>query len=132
MKKLSLLIFLSICLNSPSLAFYGELDFTLSDFCYQQPDVQNRNGVYYFPNMNKGITATSICVYANVYGQYQSKGKLKNGKFHGKHLAWYPTGEILSEQNYKDGERDGTQTVWYGGEIVAEDYYKDGVRFIVQ
>ena len=128
MKKLSLLIFLSICLNSPSLAFYGELDFTLSDFCYQQPDVQTRNGVFYLPNKSTGITATSICVYADAYGQYQSKGKLKNGKFNGKFIEWYRDGGIVSQKNYKDGEFDGTQTVWLDGEIIYEAFFKDGVR----
>ena len=129
MKKLLILLFLSICLNPPSLANYGELDFSLSNFCYQQPDVQNRNGVFYFPNKNIGITATSICVYADAYGQYQSKGKLKNGKFNGKFIKWYKDGGILSEENYKDGVYDGTQTVWYGGEIIYEAFFKDGVEY---
>ena len=38
----------------------SHIDFSLSDFCYLQPNVQDRNGVYYFPNQTKGITAKAI------------------------------------------------------------------------
>ena len=76
MKKLLILLFLS---TSFSTFADSHLDFTLSDFCYEQPDVQDREGVLYFPNEEVGITATSICVYKDAYGQYESKGELIKG-----------------------------------------------------
>ena len=80
MQKILILLLLS---TSFSTFADSHLDFTLSDFCYQQPNVQDRNGVYYFPNEEVGISATSICVFKNAYGQYRSKGELINGIFDG-------------------------------------------------
>ena len=66
MKKLLILLF-----STSFSTFAGsQLDFTLSDFCYQQPNVQDRGGVYYFPNEEVGITDSSLCVYKDLYGQY--------------------------------------------------------------
>ena len=81
MNKLLALLLLSVNLSTFA---DSHLDLTLSDFCYQHPGVQDRDGIYYLPNKEAGITATSICVYKDAYGQYESKGKLKNGKFDGK------------------------------------------------
>ena len=76
MKKLLLLLILSTSLSTFAEEYFDvvkylemqKLDFTLSDFCYLQPDVQERfkdgnlySGTYYFPNQETGITATSIC-----------------------------------------------------------------------
>jgi len=47
MKKLLILLFLSINLSSIA---DSNLDFTLSDFCHKAPGVQDREGVFYFPN----------------------------------------------------------------------------------
>ena len=88
------------------------MDFTLSDFCYKQPGVQERGGIYYFPNKEVGITATSICVYKDAYGQYESKGKLKNGKRDGKWTIWIENGHKFREFNFKDGKQDGKFTQW--------------------
>ena len=96
MKKLLILLFLS---TSFSTFADSHLDFTLSDFCFQQPNVQYRGGIYYFPNEEVGITATSICVYKDAYGQYRSKGKLNNGNFDGKWNRWSKTGQMMSEWN---------------------------------
>ena len=87
MKKLLLLLLLSLGFIGSGAAG-SQLDFTLSDFCYQQPNVQDRGGVYYFPNENEGITASSLCVYKDLYGQYMSKVELVNGKFDGKFIRW--------------------------------------------
>jgi hypothetical protein len=47
MKKLLILLLLSTSLST----FAGsQLDFTLSKFCYLDTRVQDREGVYYFPN----------------------------------------------------------------------------------
>ena len=98
MKKLLLLFSLMLSFNS-----YGSshLDFSLSDFCYEQPNVQTRIekideyssvDVYFFPNQEVGITATSICVYKNAYGQYATKVNLKNGKKDGFGLKFWDNG----------------------------------------
>ena len=124
MKKLLLLLLLSTSLSS----FAGsQLDFTLSDLCYLQPGVQDRDGVYYFPNEEVGITETSICVFKDAYGQYDSKGNLKKGKKEGKWIHWRSNGQKEAEINWKDGKKDGKNIWWYiNGEIKSETYYKDG------
>ena len=76
------------------------MDFSLSNFCYQQPNVQYRNGVYYFPNESVGITDTSICVYKDAYGQYSSKGNIVKGYFDGLWTGWDKNGEIWLETYY--------------------------------
>ena len=126
MKKLLILLLLS---TSVSAFADSHLDYSLSDFCYQQPNVQDRGFVYYFPNEEVGITAASLCVYKDQYGQYESKGKLKNGKKDGKWTNWYENGQKKSEENYKDGKGDGKQYEWFkNGQIRHEDNYKDGKR----
>jgi len=135
MKKLLILLFSIFFLSSPSVFaddlyvdfFAPELDFTLSKFCHKQPNVQERQGVYYFPNKEEGISATSICVYKDAYGQYASKGKLKNGKLDGKWTTWYKNGQIMEEYNVKDNKPDGKLTFWHeNGQIKLETNFKNG------
>ena len=125
MKKLLLLLFsLMLSFNS-----YGgsQLDFTLSDFCYQQPNVQDRGGVFYYPNEEAGITANSLCVYKDLYGQYMSKVKLINGKFDGQFIRWWENGQKHQEKNYINGKLDGNWTDWWSdGRIFFEKNYIDG------
>jgi hypothetical protein len=100
MKKL-LLLFSTLALSFLTLADNHHLrDFSLSEFCYEQPDVQNRNGVYYLPNQSVGITATSVCVYKDAYGQYSSKGNIVKGYFDGLWTGWDRNGEIWLETYY--------------------------------
>ena len=125
MKKLLILLLLSTSLST----FGGfHLDFSLSDFCHQQPGVQDREGVYYFPNQEIGITATSVCVYKDAFGQYSSKGELINGKKDGKWIYWHVNGQKDEEVNYKDGKEVGKRiTSWYtNGQIKTEAIYNDG------
>jgi len=103
------------------------IDFSLSDFCYQQPDVQDRGGVYYFPNESVGITASSLCVYKDLYGQYMSKVELLNGQFDGQFIRWWENGQKHQEKHYKDGNLNGKSTDWWSdGTIYLEKNYKDG------
>jgi len=99
MKKLLLL---SLIASSFSTLADGHhlMDFTLSDFCYTQPNVQYRDGAYYFPNQSVGITDTSICVYKDEYGQYSSKGNIVRGFFDGLWTGWTRNGEIWLESYY--------------------------------
>ena len=157
MKKLLLLLFLTLSFQvfSAQNQNYFEIDFTLSTFCDENPKVQYRNNYsqIFLPNEEEGITATSICVYTNGYGQYRSKGDYKNGKKVGKHLAWYrngqksfeaffingkPEGKWLNwfddgkkrfEYNYIKGKEEGKSIGWdRNGEILEEHFYKEGLK----
>jgi len=123
MKKLTILLLLSTSLPT----FAGsQLDFTLSDFCYQQPNVQDRGGVYYFPNKEVGITKSSLCVFKDAYGQYASKGKLIDGKKDGKWTWWYENGQYQSITEFKEGKREGKSVFWYkSSQKNYEANYKD-------
>lgn len=140
MKKLLILLLLSTSLSTfassqSSLFLSEQLDFTLSDFCVEQPEVQEREGVFYYvkgvnyDDFPETITATSICIYKDANEQYQSKGELKNGKKDGKWTSWFDNGQILTEKFYKDGEIDGESTWWYkSGELHSVTTFKDGKR----
>ena len=103
------------------------LDFSLSDFCYLHPGVQERGGVYYFPNEDVGISATSICVFKNAYGQFRSKGELINGIFDGNWTWWNMNGQKLKKANYINGNLEGKRTWWYeNDQIKTEVNSKNG------
>ena len=114
--------FCNVKTGKPNFIDHGEairiadshLDFSLSDFCYLQPGVQERKGIYYFPNEEVGISATSICIFKDAYGQYRSKGKLINGVFDGNWNWWNQNGQKLKKANFKDGYPEGIQIWWYG------------------
>ena len=59
MKKLLLPLFLLMISFSSYADSY--LDFSLSDFCYQQPNVQTRNGVFYC--LQEIESNTTILIY---------------------------------------------------------------------
>ena len=108
MNKLLLLFLLSTSLSTFAnqvfnIDDYIDLDFSLSDFCFKQPGVQDRQGVLYFPNEEKGISDTSICVYKDAYGQNESKGDLVDGLKNGEWKEWSQNGELLEEKFYIDG-----------------------------
>ena len=108
MNKLLLLFLLSTSLSTFAnqvfnIDDYIDLDFSLSDFCFKQPGVQDRQGVLYFPNEEEGISDTSICVYKDAYGQYESKGDLLDGLKNGEWKEWSQNGELLEEKFYIDG-----------------------------
>jgi len=147
MKKLLVLLLLSTSL--PTFAD-SHLDFTLSDFCYQQPNIQERfedgflpldrtfedydhmfsQGTYYFPNEVLGITATSICVYKDAYGQHESKGNLKNGRKNGTWTFWRSDGAKEIEFNFKNGKQDGKYITWdpNGNKSTEIDYKDDRIH----
>ena len=141
MKKLLLTLLLTTSLST----FAYELDFSLGDFCYQQPNVQDRSGVsdlyvgnrfhvkhdgvYYFPNEEEGITATSLCFFKDGYGQYDSKGDLKKGKKNGKWIHWHSNGQKWVEAYWKDGKKDGAWLVWHKkGQKRYEENWKNDER----
>ena len=122
MKKLLILVLL---LTSFSAFADSHLDFTLSDFCYKQPNVQKRADVYYFPNNKVGISAKSTCVYKDEYGQFSSQGRLKNGVRNGKWIFWYKNGVMDQEQFWVNGVKQGLFTFWHeNGEEKAKQVWE--------
>jgi len=157
MNKLSLILLLTLSFQvfSAQNTNYYEIDFTLSEFCDDDPKVQYRGNYsqIFLPNQEKGISATSICVYKDGYEQYRSKGDYVDGKKVGKHIAWYrngqksfeaffidgkPEGKWLNwfdngekyfESNYKNGKLEGRSFAWgLKGEILREHFYKNGLK----
>jgi len=157
MNKLSLILLLTLSFQvfSAQNTNYYEIDFTLSEFCDDDPKVQYRGNYsqIFLPNQEKGISATSICVYKDGYEQYRSKGDYVDGKKVGKHIAWYrngqksfeaffidgkPEGKWLNwldngekyfESNYKNGKLEGKSFGWgKNGEILQEHFYKEGLK----
>ena len=142
MKKLLLLLLLSASFSSIA---NSHLDFTQSNFCYQQPNVQDRsgvsgmylnnsyhvkhNGIYYFPNAEEGISSMSLCVFKDEFGQYESKGNLKKGIKIGMWTHWYSNGQKWVEANWKDGKKDGQWIVWSSiGLKLYEENWKDNEK----
>jgi antitoxin component YwqK of YwqJK toxin-antitoxin module len=125
MKKL--LYFLIIAINSHA---FAETDFSLSDFCYEQPNVQERNGIYYFPNQDTGITYISICVYKNTNGKLQSRGRLLNGLKDGVWTYWTSYGIKQSQEYWSKGVQE--KYIGYLGGLRFEATYKNGKESVRQ
>ena len=100
MKKLLLILLVTISSNTFA---NSDIDFSLSSFCYEQPNVQDRKGVYYLPNQNVGITNISKCVYKNANGQYKSKGRLLDGLKDGIWTYWTNYGPKKSQAYWNKG-----------------------------
>lgn len=90
-------------------------DLSLSDFCVYQPGVQNRGGdnwKLFFPNQEEGITATSVCVKKDAFGQIGEKGELVKGLQEGKWISYWRNGQKQYERNYKNGLLHGKSYWW--------------------
>jgi len=122
MKKL--LLFLLLFSFSINVLANSDIDFSLSDFCYEQPNVQDRNGVYYLPNQNVGITNISNCVYKNANGRYKSKGRLLDGLKDGIWTYWTSYGSKESQEYWNKGVQD-KRIGFYGG-FRFDTTYKNG------
>ncbi len=61
-------------------------------------------------------------------GQLQSEETYKNGKLDGTTWReWYESGQLQSEETYKNGKLDGTWREWYeSGQLKYERTYKNG------
>ncbi|WP_146993393.1 toxin-antitoxin system YwqK family antitoxin [Candidatus Thioglobus sp. NP1] len=131
MKKLLLILLLTLSFQvfTAQNTNYYEIDFTLSEFCDDDPKVQYRNNYsqIFLPNQEKGISATSICVFKDGYGQYSSKGDYLDGKKVGRHIAWWRNGQKSFEANFIDGKPEGKWLNWYeNGKKRFEYNHKDG------
>ena len=127
MKKLLLILFIAIGSNTFA---DSHIDFTLSDFCYEQSNVQERNGVYYFPNQDTGITYISTCVYKNANGKLQSKGRLLNGLKDGVWTYWTTYGSKESQEYWSKGVLE--KYIGHYGGLRFEVTYKNGLESVRQ
>jgi len=128
MNKLKTLLLTLLLTTSFSTLADSHLDFTLSAFCYKQPNVQDRGGVYYFPNKEIGITKSSLCIYKDSYGQYASKGKLIDGKKDGKWTYWHKNGQEYMKGNYIRNNEDGQWTYRQNenNNVIEESNFNNG------
>ena len=107
------------------------IDYTLSKFCDAQENVQHRNNhsTIFFANQDLGITASSLCIWKDEYGQWKSTGNYKKGKKDGVHKSWYRNGQIEAQGDYKNGKEIGVHNGWWiNGQIYSEDFYVDGIK----
>ncbi|ANQ48010.2 toxin-antitoxin system YwqK family antitoxin [Flammeovirga sp. MY04] len=55
---------------------------------------------------------------------------LENDLYHGNCKAWNFDGQLIRDQNYVNGQEEGSQKIWYdNGKIKANYVKKDGRRF---
>ena len=103
MKRLLVLLF-SILISFNSLGETGcsEKD-DKEDFINSTTYFQERGGLLYLPNQSEPYSGENLCTHKNSSGQYFLKGKIKNGKRHGKMTFWDENGLIQGELNWKDG-----------------------------
>jgi len=61
-------------------------------------------------------------------GKIQTEGVLNKKMRVGNWKYFYPTGKLMSEENYKDGKLDGEQLVYYPeGQVTEFSIYKNGL-----
>ena len=134
MKKLLVLLF-SILISFNSLGETGcsENDYP-EDFINSTTYFQERGGLLYLPNQSKPYSGENLCIHKNSSGQYFLKGKIKNGKHHGKMTFWDENGLKFIEDDFKDGVLVNTTYYSYypSDQIALVNKYKkvtkDGIQ----
>ncbi len=75
-------------------------------------------------------------LWVNKYpsGELRSKTEYRNGVPHGTHRYWHhPTGVLMREDSYCDGKLHGKRLSWHlNGAKASEEQWKDGERHSVQ
>ncbi|MGL5124596.1 MAG: toxin-antitoxin system YwqK family antitoxin [Fusobacteriaceae bacterium] len=90
-----------------------------------ESQLQERNGVYYKINEEKGFTGIVAEKYEN--GQIEMEYNYKNGKEDGPYKFYYSNGQLKVEGNYKNGQRDGLFKSYYeNGQVKEEENLKNG------
>ena len=122
MKKLLILLLLSSNLAT----FALNIDFSSESFCNKSPKVQTKNGVFYLPNQQEPFTGENLCIYES-NGRYHSQGNILNGLQDGKWMYWRENGEMMRKEEYIEG--DLTRVLSYeNGQILDEENYKNGKK----
>jgi len=120
------ILILSLSLIITSCVDPEDLDFSSGFFCQESPEVESKNGLYYFKNERQPFSGDNICIYKS-NGEYAIQGEIKNGLKYGAHIQWYENGQKMSEVSYIDGKEEGIATAWYeNGQKMMEINYKDG------
>lgn len=87
--------------------------------------LQDRNGLKYLPNEETTFTGRAEWFYEN--GQKFSEQNYKDGKRDGLYTSWHENGQKMEERTYKDGKADGLKTFWrMNGQKEQERNFKDG------
>ena len=90
----------------------------------------DRGGVMYLPNEETPFTGRAESFYGN--GQKESEENYKDGERDGLSSWWYENGQKKEEGNFKDGKEDGLRTTWFENgrkknEANFNDDYPNGV-----
>ncbi|MGL4567916.1 MAG: WG repeat-containing protein [Fusobacteriaceae bacterium] len=88
--------------------------------------LQNRNGIFYEVNQQKGFTGKAVSKYSN--GQIKEEFSFKNGKPNGIFKVYYENGQLKEEGSYKDSKLNGSYKKYYENGHIS---YKDGVSFLL-
>ena len=87
--------------------------------------LEEREGIIYLKGSDTPYTGKAFILEEN--GNMMSEENFKNGKPEGLQLRWHANGQKKSEVNYKDGKEDGLAVGWYeGGQKQGAVTYKDG------
>ena len=90
-----------------------------------QDELEYRGGIAYLKGSETPYTGKSFELYDN--GQKSSEENWKDGKRNGLNLGWHENGQKDSEANYKDGMTDGLAVWWHeNGQKSGELNFKDG------
>ena len=81
-------------------------------------DLVQRDGLYYEKFTKDPFTG-------NVVGKEQ--GKISKGKIDGEWISYWDNGQLMSQQNYKDGLKDGEHLDYFeNGKLRLKVNWKDG------
>lgn len=103
--------------------------FTLAGVCEEQKVVEadklmRREGLLYEINTEEPFTGIAVSYWPS--GEVESESEWRDGKPHGKNIRWYENGQKRREIEFRDGEFHGKWTVWYeNGQKKEETEFHD-------
>lgn len=75
------------------------------------------------------LDGTALVKFYTLDGKIKSRGKMRGRNRIGKWLYYFPTGKVISEENYKEGKLDGVLKTYYeNGKLTEETYYLNGLK----
>ena len=106
-------------------AFILTISFLISMSGCSDTQIEERNGLFYKLNETEPFTGTYNGSYPS--GKMASEENYKDGKREGLRTDWFENGQKKEESNWKDGIQDGLTTLWYDdGKKKEESHLKDG------
>ena len=85
-----------------------------------------------YPVIIKTFFENSDSLFVQFYtlsGQIETEGVLNGRKRVGNWKYFYANGELMSEENYKDGKLEGEQLIYYpDGQVTEFAVYKNGLK----